>query len=493
MVDSRKTARSFFWSGLENAGLALISLGGLVLYSRMLSPSDFGLFSVVLSIFELCSLLVTMTFHDALIQRDTIDDSHFDSAFTISIGISAVLVCASWLTATTFERVVHVKGAGAVYTAMSLAYPALAASSTIVARQRRDLDFKALAIRSLGGRAAGLASGLVAAAYGLGVWSLVTQQICTSCVGTIVLWLAADHRPSFRFTPRSTSEILHFGLISTLNLVVSFSAKRLFVLLAGIKIGLTEAGFLNIAFRVVDMLWSILATAVTQVSLPMLTNMRIEGNRLSHAYQRAVGFSCLLLFPCFTGIALIAPELLRLVFGVRWQSASMGVTILALLAVAQTPRLFANPLLTALGRPQDVLLTAGIELVVLLLILSACDVRNYETALKIWVISELSQVPVSIAMLQRTAGYGIKEQFSGVTKPFLATLSMSFFIELARYFLVEDLNDFYRISLIIPIGVATFFGVILLIDRAGTLAFVAFLGKALGLSNSLDTSGKLGK
>ena len=481
MVETSKTAKSLFWSGLENAGLAVISLVGLIFYSRLLSPSDFGLFSVALSVFELCSLLVTMVFHDALIQRKTVKDTHFDSAFTVCMFLSVVMVVASWFCAPLFERLTGMTGAGAVFFAMSLAYPALAASSTIVARQRRDLRFKALAIRSLGGRVTGAAIGLVAAIYGLGVWSLVIQQICTACVGSIVLWLAADYKPRFRFSLQSTSEIANFGMLSTLNLVISFSAKRLFVFLAGIRIGLTDAGFLNIAFRVVDMLWSILATAVTQVSLPMLVDLRSEEARLSRAYQKSVSFSCLLLFPCFTGIALVAPELISLVFGSRWQQAAFGVTLLALLAVMQTPRLFANPLLTALGRPQDVLVSVGFELVVLLALMSLLDISNFGLALAVWMLSETAPIAISTLMLRRVTKYGILEQYSGATKPLVAVALMACAVEACRIAVPSNFDDLRRILLMIPVGAVTYTVAVVLIDAAGAFAFAAFIASAFGI------------
>jgi PST family polysaccharide transporter len=483
MVETSRAAKSLFWSGLENGGLAVISLGGLVLYSRLLSPADFGLFSVTLSIFELCSLLATMVFHDALIQYRSVKDIHFDSAFTVSMAISFLLVGISWLCAPLFESVAKVNGAGAIFFAMSLSYPALAASSTIVARQRRELDFRALAIRSLGGRIAGAVAGLVAAAYGLGVWSLVIQQICTSFVGSIVLWLAADYKPRFRFNAGAVSEIAHFGLMSTSNLVLSFSAKRLFVFIAGLRIGFVEAGYLNIAFRIVDMLWSILATAVTQVSLPMLSDLRVDEGRLSRAYYKSVSFACLFLFPCFTGIALVAPELVSLVFGSRWQPAALGVALLALLAVVQTPRLFVNPLLTAMGRPRDVLFAVGFELAVLLTLMSALPIEHYELALAVWIFSECVQIPVSTVMLRRATGYGLAKQFSGAVKPLLAVGAMACAVEICRILMPGSLDDLRKLAIMAPVGVITYTGMVFLIDGEAAFSLLAFVASAVGMPN----------
>jgi O-antigen/teichoic acid export membrane protein len=68
-VTSGKTANSLLWSAVENGSLAIISFGSLIVFSRLLSASDFGLFSIVSAIAELLGIVVTLLFHDALVQR----------------------------------------------------------------------------------------------------------------------------------------------------------------------------------------------------------------------------------------------------------------------------------------------------------------------------------------------------------------------------------------------------------------------------------------
>jgi hypothetical protein len=90
-VDRAGAARSTVWSAVENGGLALVSFASLVVYAQFLGPAEFGLFSIVLALIELLDVLVSMLFHDALVQRPAVTERHFDTAFTASMLLALAL------------------------------------------------------------------------------------------------------------------------------------------------------------------------------------------------------------------------------------------------------------------------------------------------------------------------------------------------------------------------------------------------------------------
>ncbi len=438
-VTTGTTANSLLWSGVENGSLAVISLGSLVVYSQLLSAAEFGLFSIVLALTEMLGILVTMLFHDALVQRRDVTDLHFDTAFTVTAAISFMLMIGCWAAAPVFTLVTHQPDAGRVLGWMGLMFPSLALSATIVAQQRRQFAFRSLAIRSLSGRVFGGVAGIAAAFLHAGIWSLVLQQVGTAIVGSVVLWLTCARTPKLRFGRQEFRQLVTFGAFSVTNLFLSFSIKRLFTIVAGLRLGVATAGYLNLGFRIVDVLWAISATAVSQVSLPMLSGLQSDTARLKRAYAKSVEFACLLLFPCFAGIAVTAPEIVACVFGPKWAPASGCVAALACLVLVQAPRLFATPVLTAVGRPRDPLVGVVAELAVMLLLLSTIGVYTLPWAIGIWIASECSQIPVSTWMLRRATGYGVVDQFAGARTPLLAVATLALAVTVARHWLPVEL------------------------------------------------------
>ena len=477
-VDSETAARSLAWSAVESGTLAVISFGSLIVYSRLLTQSEFGLFSIVLAITDLLGILVTMLFHDPLVQRRVITNLHYDTAFTFTMISSAVMMVGCWLAGPMLQQVFQQPNAAAVFACMGLVFPALGLSATIVAQQRRDFAFKSLAVRSLAGRIAGGVAGIAAAFVGAGIWSLVLQQIVMALISSLVLWFTAPRRPRLAFAGPAFRDLIGFGGFSVGALFLSFSTKRLFTILAGLSLGVAAAGFLNLAFRVVDVLWAVSATAVSQVALPMLAGLQSDRTRMERAYKRAVEFACLALYPCFAGIAVTAAEIIDTVFGHRWASAAPCIVALACLVLVQTPRLFIAPVLTAMGRPRDVLVGVIAELVFMLAVIAGFGMADLGVAIMIWIASECVQVPVTTLILRRATGLGVMEQFSGVRTPLLAAMVMALGVVAVRAALPADVNPPVQLSLLIVVGGLAYAAAICLLDWRLAGRFLSFVQSA---------------
>ncbi len=479
-VDRERTAKSALWSLIENAGLALISMGTLVIYTHLLSTAEFGLFAVVLALVELLQIFVTMFFHDALVQREDATELHFDTAFTFGVVLSFGLVALCLLLAPMFAAAVSEPRAANVMRAMSLCFPAAAVSATIVARQRRELSFRPLALRSLVGRFAGAGIGVVLIFGGAGVWGLIAQQVLIQAVGSIILWKTCESRPRLRFGLKEFKELGAFGVYSMGSLFLVFGVKRIFAVVTGVFLGVEVAGYLNLSFRAIDVFWSIAATAATQVALPTLASLQHDMPRLRRAFQFATSFVCVVLYACFIGIGVLSPEIVALMFGEKWLPAAPYITVLALLVLVQGPRVLVAPLLTALGRPKDLLFSKAAELGFVVLALLVTRVPSLSWAIGIWVGRELLALPITLRLLKRASGLGVLEQLRGAWVPFTASALMVVAVLVGRYLLPGGTGVVARLLLLVPLGAVAFLGVTYALDRELVKSLVAFAQSALG-------------
>jgi O-antigen/teichoic acid export membrane protein len=474
-VNRRTTAKSLLWSTVENGGLALISFVSLIVYLRLLSAADFGLYAAALALVEVLGVLVTMLFHNALVQRREISERHFDTAFCATLVLSLIMALACWALAPLFAALVHRPSAAPVLAWMGLIFPCSGVSATLVARQRRDLEFRSLAMRSLIGRLAGGGIGIAAACLGAGLWSLVLQQILIAAISSAVLWASAAQRPRLRFGYAEFRQLIGFGALSVSGLLLSTSIRRIYTLLASFLLGVEMAGYLNLSFRVVDVFWAIAATAVSQVALPMLAGLQANAARFKRAYQFSTQFSCLALYPCFVGLAAVAPDLIELLFGRRWLPSAPYVMVLGFLVLVQAPRLLITPVLTALGRPRDPLVGLVAELVFMLGLSAAIGMGSLPAAIAIWVASECVLALVSTAVLRRATGYGMLEQSRGILKPLLASLLMAAAVIETRWQLPPDFSPLLRLTILLPAGAIVFTATAAFLDRQLVGDFLDFV------------------
>lgn len=442
---------------MENGGLAAVSFGSLVIYARFLTPSDFGLFSVVLATVDLLTVVVTMLFHDALVQRQHVTERHFNTAFTVSLGLGLVMlaVCASL--APLLAKLLGNPTATPLLAVMALSFPLAALSSTIAAYHRRELEFKALAIRSLAGRLVGAGAGIVLVIRGAGAWGLVAQQLVTAAAGTVVLWATTNRRPRLAFGRTELRQLLGFGGYAITTLLTGFAVGRIFTIVAGILLGTTAAGVLNLGFRVVDVFWAIAATAINQVALPVLAPLRFTPERLARAYRTAVTFSALMLYPSFVGLAVVAREVVQLLFGARWLSVAPYIAALSCTVVFRVPRQLSRAVLTAVGRPQDDLVGYGVEIVIL--VVGILVLRGGATApavMGLWIAREVAAAPAMAWVVRRTAGLSVRDLLSGGLGALLSSVLMGVGVYAAGRALPHQWPALARLAVLIPCGVATF-------------------------------------
>jgi O-antigen/teichoic acid export membrane protein len=473
-VSRSATAKSLVWSMIENGGLALISFVSLIVYLRLLSAADFGLFSTALALIELLGVLVTMLFHNALVQRSDVTDLHFNTAFTATMALSLIMALGCWAMAPIFAAWVHQPNAARVLIWMSLIFPCSAVSATLVAQQRRRFAFRSLALRSLIGRFVGGGIGIAAAFMGAALWSLVLQQILIAAISSLVLWVTADRTPRLQFRYKEFRQMIGFGVLSVSSIFLSSSIRRVFTILATSFLGVEAAGYLNLSFRVVDVFWAIAATAVSQVALPLLAGLQFDPVRLKRAYQASTEFSCLALYPCFVGLGCLAPDVIEVLFGRRWLPSSPYAAVLGFLVLLQAPRLLFTPFLTALGKPRDSLVGLIAELLFMLGAAWSFGMPSLPWAIGIWAASEFVLILVSSWVLRRVTGYTVFEQFSGVLYPLLASLLMAAVVIETRLRLAGDFGPVLRLSVLLPLGAMIFGGAIFLLDRRVVTDFLKF-------------------
>ena len=186
---ARVAAKALVWTSLESFALSGLSLISLAVFARFLSPAEFGLAAIALAIVQGLTVPVELLFRDALIQRKDLQDIQVNSAFTVSVGLGAALCGGCWLCSPSLiERWLREPQLGHVLKWMSLSLIGMGFGSVVVAMQRRKLEFRALALRSLLGRASSAVVAISLAFMGAGVWSLVAQQVLLVCLGTLTLW-----------------------------------------------------------------------------------------------------------------------------------------------------------------------------------------------------------------------------------------------------------------------------------------------------------------
>jgi PST family polysaccharide transporter len=449
-----RAARSLVWTALESFGLSGLSFLSLIILSRFLSAAEFGAAAIVLGLIQILNLFVEITFHDALVQRRAVEDRHFDTAFTVNLAVGIALSAMCFLGADAFATVVGEPTVAPLLGPMSLSLPAMGFAASLIARQRREMEFRPLAIRSLAGRAGGAVLAIAAAVAGAGAWALVLQQVASVALASAVLWVFAAHRPRLRFSRDAFGALIGFGIRTTSVNLVFFSIQRLFVIGVGAYLGAAAAGYITLAFRCVDMLRDLAAGALLQLSLPIFSRLQDDRAELERHFAAAVELSAAAMFPVFIGLAVTAPEVVGLLFGPKWLPAAPYVALLALLAVQYFSRMFSAPLVAALGRPHYSLASGIAQLLFVAVGLVTIGRLSSDWAMAVWA-ARLVTLPIDMLMLHRASGIPPWRQIRGAMPILGIALAMAAVV-LAVKLAGLGLPVALRLPAMVATGIATY-------------------------------------
>lgn len=461
----QKIARSLIWSGLESVGLSGLSFVALVVFSRFLSPVEFGVASMALAVIQVLGIFVEVGFHDALVQKADIGHRHFDTAFVTSTLIGLILCCACWVFADSFSTLTGEPQAGEVLQWMSLSLPLSGLGATLVAQQRRELQFKNLALRSLVGRFAAAVIGIGLAIMGAGVWSLVAQQVLMVGLSTASLWLLSSFRPRFSFSRDALRSLATFWFRTVLATSLVFSIQRVFMLMMGARFGAESAGYVNLAFRAVDMLRDLLAGAISQLALPFFSKSQDDRHRLFLNYNLAIYLTCTVMYPIFALIAIMTPEIINVVFGSRWQPAAPFLVVMSVLTFQFFPRMFSTPLMTSLGYPQYPIPSQIIQLVVISIGMMTLGSLSLNWAVAVWALRLVITTPIDMYRLKRATGLTFSAQISGVPTVFSITMIAAALAWVVCAYGLTTQSDVVRLISACTVGAAIYLLLTFLFNR----------------------------
>ena len=329
---SERTSKALAWrfiSTLSNFTLRFVV--GVIL-ARLLPVEAFGLLGLARIFTGFASVISTAGIAPALVQRKDLNSNHVRVGFTLSV-IAGILVTAFvWLCAPLAAVVLKNDAVIPILRLISLSFLFSSFGVTARALLKKELDFRKLfwvgiCSYGLGYAVVGLTLGIL----GYGVWALAWASVCQSLVASGVLLIIATHPLRPKLTVIEARQLLHFGVGMSLTRVVNYAARNGDYFVAGRWLGSEALGLYSRAYQLMIMPIGQFTMALTSVLFPAYAEIQDEKDRLRKAYLGCVSVIALAVFPVLTGMAVVAQELICVLFGSKWVGA---VTAFQILCVA---------------------------------------------------------------------------------------------------------------------------------------------------------------
>ncbi|MGB3765848.1 MAG: lipopolysaccharide biosynthesis protein [Phormidesmis sp.] len=420
----QKVIHGTLWSAIESWGAQLASTAVFLLLARLLGAEAFGLVALASVFLAFMQLFLDQGFSLAIIQRDNIETAHLDTAFWTSVLMAALFVLGTVSGAGFVANFYSEPSLAPIIQWMSLSFLFGGLSSIQSAVLRRNMQFKKLAARSLVATVACGIAGVGAAYMGLGVWSLVIKEIVFGLTGAILLWSTSDWRPGFKFSIRHFQELFSFGISIIGFNFLDFFNRRADDLLIGYFLGAVALGYYSVAYRILMIMMGLLTKVISQVALPAFSRIQKEPERMSDAFYQATKYTNLVSFPIFLGIAVLAPELITILFGEAWLPSVLTMQILAFIGIIQSMQYLTNTVFLAMNKP--------LWRLKIILLTTVCSVIGFWIVVR-WGIAAVAIcyvalnylfAPISLILVKRLIKIDIRQYLLQYRAPLLSALIM---------------------------------------------------------------------
>lgn len=420
-----RSLKSLAWSLTENLGVAVLSLVSFVVLARLLDPADFGVVALA-SVFVVCfNLLIGSALADGIIQRPELGERDLDTAFWGTLGLGTILALGCLLGAEPAARALREPGLAQVLPWLA-PVPVLGALGAVpIALQRRGLRFRGPALSSLLGRVCGAILAVVLAWRGYGLWSLVAQQVAGAAIANLGAWATARWWPRARLSWPVLRQLWGFGAHVSGSQIVSAAGEQAVVLLVGTFFGATLLGHFTVAWRMVQLVKSLVIGTVYHVAFSAFARLQHDRPAIARTFLEATQLSCLIGFPLGIGMAAVAAPAIVALFGERWSDSIPLFAILALEMVPAFHVLFVASCLRALGRPGWAL---GLALAHSALAIGgtlAVASLGLEAVAAVWVAKSFLVLPVTLGLTHRLLGMPVTALLAPALGPLLASLAMA--------------------------------------------------------------------
>ncbi|MBE0153559.1 oligosaccharide flippase family protein [Serratia fonticola] len=238
------------WVSLSQIIKIISQLLGLVVFSRYLSPSEFGIMSMTLIVVNFINILRDMGSSAAIIQKELLSDSLKCSVFYLNLSLGLFLFVISYFSSTAVSVFFNEPAVSNTIKMISIAIPINSMTAIHLALLERESKFNKTAIIEISASIISLAIGIICAIKGAGVYSLVVQTLLYSFISSCGFWMVSGWVPRAKFSLSDIKSIFKFSSSLVGFNFINYFSRNSDQIIIGRSFSASILGQYSLAYRV---------------------------------------------------------------------------------------------------------------------------------------------------------------------------------------------------------------------------------------------------
>lgn len=296
----------------------LIGFVGVLLLTRAIGPSQYGLYAASLGIFTYLQTVTQLGVSVYLVRQQEekrLEVYHQAFSILLSMGIAGATIATlclpiikNWIQLDGFESIAQVMFWGLP---ISLIY------QVPLAILERNLNYRRIATIELWNQVFYYLVALPLAFGGKGAWAPVIGWWAMQLQYLALFFWSANYRPKFYWRLDLLKEMLGYSVGFSASIWVWQLRSLVNPLLVGRYAGAEGVGYVALAIRLVELL-SFVKTTTWRIGIATLSRLQNDKSRLLSAVSEGMQLQILAIGPLLSCFSLIAPFIMPRLFGDSW-------------------------------------------------------------------------------------------------------------------------------------------------------------------------------
>jgi len=476
----RTFARGIAWLGSVKWIVQLLTWGTTIVVARILTPEDYGLLTMGAVLLAFITLLSESGLGITVVTVREVTEEQISQINGAAILLGLVSFVAGSLVAFPVSWFYRAAALPPVIAVLSFTLVISAFRVVPGALLQRDLRFPRLAaIDASQGLVQALAT-LILAVLGFRYWSLVLGAVLGAAVGTTATVLS---RPYQMRWPRwqTLRPVLPFTRNMLVGRLFWYTYQNSDFIVAGKRLGAQALGAYSYAWTLASMPVDKISGLLRSVTPPIFAAVQHDIPALRRYFLTVTEGLAVFAFPLTVGIALVAGDLVPVVFGSRWLFMIAPLQVLAIYATIRTITPTASQVLVVTGDTRFLMYMSGVAAIALptaFYIGSKWGTIGIAIA---WTIAHPLAVYVPLnARLARRLELSFGRYFRALWPAASGCLLMAGAVTLARGIVPQTMAGGIRLGLEIGAGAFAYSACLLVFHKTRVKAFIALWRQPTG-------------
>ena len=406
---------------MADRGIGLLST---LILARLLVPHDFGIVAMAMTFVALIEALSAFGFDTTLIQRQTKDRAHWDTAWTFEVIIGTVVALLLVIGAKPVAGFFREPALVNILPVLAVGSLAMGFQNIGVVAFRADMRFDREFGFMLGKKLVGFITTIPLAIIFDSYWALVIGQTVGRIGATVLSYWVHPYRP--RLSLAATRDLFGFSKWLLVISLISYLKERSSDWVIGREAGPSNLGAFNISYELASLPSTELVAPINRAVFPAYAKVAMQGRAaLRVEYLSVIGVIVLLAAPAVLGVAAIAPVLVPVMLGPNWIQAVPILMLLGFFGFTNIVQSNAQAAYLALGRP-DIpamvnALHVAVQLTSMFLLTRSHGIVGAATAL---LVTGAIMIPASLGIALRMLHIRLVDFLAQVWRPIVSATAM---------------------------------------------------------------------